>query len=145
MTKSKKSLSELAVQADKISIEIENSFAKVILKDEAVAQKTAMNIVMLVAHIEEIFNRIHQKVKGNRVSQKELIQAIKELGVSEYFIMAFEKLKILRNRIVHQISFIEPLYMYLSRDLRGLDHCWKMKVRMRTMVKVVHEEVHYAT
>ena len=141
----KKTLEELAEQTGRLSKEIECSFTQVIFKDEIVTQKAAVNIVQFVACIEEIFNRIHHRTKGRRVPQREIIQAIQRLGMNTKFITAFEKLKMLRNKIVHQINFNEPMYRYLSRDLYGLDHCKKMKVRMKIIVEVVQEEVYFQT
>lgn len=143
MVKTKITIEELSAQADLTSKDIVKSFAKVILKDQEVAKQTAINIVQLVAQIEEIFNRILHRKKGTRVAQRELLQAIKSLGVNEDFFLAFEKLKILRNRIVHQISFIDPILNYLSHDLRGLDHCHKMKKRIDVVINITHEEVYY--
>ena len=145
MSKAKRTIQDLVKHAYMLSNEIENSISEVILKNERASKIVAVNIVQLVSTVDEIFNRIYHRLKGFRIKQNEILDSIKDLGVSIEFLEAFRKMKYLRNSIVHQINFVDPLYRYLSRDLKGLAHSQKMKNRMRIIVNCANEEAYYVS
>jgi len=141
----KMTLMELTSETNTLIKAIECNFGKVLLQDLLITEKSAINIVQLVACIEEVLTRINYRKNGKRVPQKELLTAIKRLDISDKFIHSFQKLKILRNQIVHQTCFVEPISRYFSRDLRGLNQLCKLIQRLKTISNVINEEVYYLT
>ena len=145
MAKSKRSIEDLVEMTNNYKNEIDRLIPLAMMKDEKQGQLLAMSIVQFVATTEEIFNRVFHRIEGFRVRQNEMMSKIRELGVSPDFLLAFEKLKLLRNRIVHQVSFVDPIFKYFSRDLKGLDHFEKTRMRLATVANITREEVYFVS
>ena len=145
MSKSKRSIEELVLMTDNYKLEINRLIPQAMLKNKQQSQLLAMNIVQFVSTTEEIFNRVFHRLKGFRIKQHEMMTKIPEFGVSTEFLLAFEKLKLLRNRIVHQVHFTDPIFKYFSKNLRGLDHCQKMRLRLQTVVNTTKEETYFVS
>jgi hypothetical protein len=136
-------IKSLVDKIDETTKYMDKSFTKVILKDENITRKIGVYLIEYTSAVEEFFNRLHHRRFGSRVQQHDILSAMKKLGVEDEFIEAMKHLKMLRNRMVHQISFCKPLYNYFSKSLEGLDRCQKTKGNMRLILNVVQDEVCY--
>jgi len=138
-----KKLREALKECEVLYVRLGEDMKDAAVQDEDAALRFAVNLLLFVNNMEALYKKVF-KIKMRKCGNYDILREIVDNSTSETFLAAFKKIKIFRNIIAHNVSFVEPVLNYFTNNLKGMTRICHTRNRLFVVLQAMREDAYYA-